>query len=46
MEHSTGMLNVLTQQQKSMSVEAIANITDTDEYEVEEVLENWLELLH
>ncbi|MEH2236422.1 hypothetical protein [Nostoc sp.] len=27
------------------SLEAIAQIIDTDEYEVEEVLENWLEFL-
>ena len=44
-EHSTDVLNVLIQQQKSISVEAIAQIIDTDEYEVEEVLENWLEFL-
>ncbi|MEH2202662.1 MAG: ATP-binding protein [Nostoc sp.] len=59
-EHSTDVLNVLTQQQKAISVEAlaqtalrqsymttaaIAQIIDTDEYEVEEVLENWLEFL-
>ncbi|MDZ8023767.1 MAG: ATP-binding protein [Nostoc sp. DedQUE11] len=53
MEHSTDVLNVLTQQQKAISVDAlaqtaaaIANIINTDEYEVEEVLENWLEFLH
>ncbi|WP_414568283.1 ATP-binding protein [Nostoc sp. CCY 9925] len=52
-EHSTDVLNVLTQQQKATSVDAlaqtaagIANIINTDEYEVEEVLENWLEFLH
>ncbi|MEH1921861.1 AAA family ATPase [Nostoc sp.] len=51
-EHSTDVLNVLIQQQKAISVEAlaqtaagIAQIIDTDEYEVEEVLENWLEFL-
>ncbi|MEH2459655.1 AAA family ATPase [Nostoc sp.] len=45
-EHSTDVLNVLIQQQKAISVEAIAQIIDTDEYEVEEVLESWLEFLH
>ncbi|MEH2365462.1 ATP-binding protein [Nostoc sp.] len=59
-EHSIDVLNVLIQQQKAISVEAlaqtalqqssvttaaIAQIIDTDEYEVEEVLENWLEFL-
>ncbi|MEH1823217.1 MAG: hypothetical protein V7L31_29795 [Nostoc sp.] len=46
------MLNVLIKQQKVISVEAlaqtatsIAQIIDADEYEVEEVLENWLEFL-
>ncbi|MEH2359218.1 ATP-binding protein [Nostoc sp.] len=52
-EHSTDVLNVLIQQQKAISVDAlaqnaagIANIINTDEYEVEEVLESWLEFLH
>ncbi|MEH1874040.1 hypothetical protein [Nostoc sp.] len=51
-EHSTDVLNILIQQQKAISVEAlaqpaagIAQIIDTDEYEVEEVLENWLQFL-
>ncbi|MEH2437136.1 MAG: hypothetical protein V7K25_23335 [Nostoc sp.] len=51
-EHSTDVLNVLIQQQKAISVDAlaqtaaaIAQIINTDEYEVEEVLENWLEFL-
>ncbi|MBG1268756.1 ATP-binding protein [Nostoc sp. WHI] len=44
-EHSIDVLNVLIQQQKAISVEAIACILNTDEYEVEEVLENWLEFL-
>ncbi|MEH1904392.1 MAG: ATP-binding protein [Nostoc sp.] len=44
-EHSTDVLNVLIQQQKVISVAAIARIIDSDEYEVEEVLENWLEFL-
>jgi hypothetical protein len=59
-QHRTDVLNVLIQQQKAISVEAlaqtalrqsymttaaIAQIIDTDEYEVEEVLENWLEFL-
>ncbi|MEH2248555.1 hypothetical protein [Nostoc sp.] len=42
-EHSIDVLNVLIQQQKAISVEAIAQIIGTDEYEVEEVLKNWLE---
>jgi len=52
MEHSIDVLNVLIQQQKAISVEALAQtaaaiacIIDTDEYEVGEVLENWLEFL-
>ncbi|MDZ8109137.1 MAG: ATP-binding protein [Nostoc sp. DedQUE12a] len=45
-EHSTDVLNVLIQQEKAISVDAIANIINTDEYEVEEVLESWLEFLH
>ncbi|MFN6480328.1 ATP-binding protein [Nostoc sp. DedQUE07] len=44
-EDSTDVLNVLIQQQKAISVEALAQIIDTDEYEVEEVLQNWLEFL-
>ncbi|MEH2464380.1 ATP-binding protein [Nostoc sp.] len=51
-ENSIDVLNVLIQQQKAISVDAlaqsaagIAQIIDTDEYEVEEVLENWLEFL-
>ncbi|MDF5738234.1 MULTISPECIES: ATP-binding protein [unclassified Nostoc] len=44
-EHSTDVLNVLIQQRKVISVAAIARIIDNDEYEVEEVLENWLEFL-
>ncbi|MEH2064387.1 MAG: ATP-binding protein [Nostoc sp.] len=39
------VLNVLVQQKQPISVEAIAHIIDADEYEVEEVLENWLEFL-
>ncbi|MBD2531988.1 ATP-binding protein [Nostoc flagelliforme FACHB-838] len=45
-EHSIDVLNVFIQQQKAISVDAIANIINTDEYEVEEVLESWLEFLH
>ncbi|MEH2274215.1 MAG: ATP-binding protein [Nostoc sp.] len=44
-EYSIDVLNVLIQQQKAISVDAIAQIIDADEYEVEEVLENWLEFL-
>ncbi|WP_414756701.1 AAA family ATPase [Anabaena sp. CCY 9910] len=39
------VLNVLVQQKQPIAVEAIAHIIDADEYEVEEVLENWLEFL-
>ncbi|MEH2299919.1 MAG: ATP-binding protein [Nostoc sp.] len=45
MKYSIDVLNVLIQQQKAISVDAITQIIDTDEYEVEEVLENWLEFL-
>jgi hypothetical protein len=45
-EYSTDVLNVLIQQEKAISVDAIANTINTDEYEVEEVLESWLEFLH
>ncbi|QHG17633.1 ATP-binding protein [Nostoc sp. ATCC 53789] len=45
-EYSTDVLNVLIQQEQAISVDAIANIINTDEYEVEEVLESWLEFLH
>ncbi|MEH1865902.1 MAG: ATP-binding protein [Nostoc sp.] len=45
-EHSTDVLNVLIQQEKAISVDTIVNIINTDEYEVEEVLESWLEFLH
>ena len=51
-QYNIDVLNVLIQQQKAISVDAltqsaagIAQIIDTDEYEVEEVLENWLEFL-
>ncbi|MBW4570230.1 MAG: hypothetical protein KME31_20035 [Tolypothrix carrinoi HA7290-LM1] len=40
------VLRVLTSASKGgMSASAIAQIIDEDEYEVEEVLENWLEFL-
>ncbi|WGV24635.1 ATP-binding protein [Halotia branconii] len=39
------VLNVLVQQKQPISVEAIAHIIDADEYEVEEVVETWLEFL-
>jgi hypothetical protein len=44
-ELSLAVLNVLVQQQQPITVDAISQIIDTDEYEVEEVLENWLEFL-
>jgi len=45
-EVELGVLNVLVEQQQPLSAEAIADIIDADEYDVEEVLENWRSLLH
>ncbi|MBD1902693.1 ATP-binding protein [Trichocoleus sp. DQ-A3] len=39
------VLNILVQEAQPISAEAIARIIDEDEYEVEEVLENWIEFL-
>jgi hypothetical protein len=39
------LLNILVQQTQPISIKAIAQITDEDEYEIEEVLENWIEFL-
>ncbi|MBD1881259.1 ATP-binding protein [Coleofasciculus sp. FACHB-T130] len=39
------VLNILVQAAQPISAEAIARIIDEDEYEVEEVLENWIEFL-
>ncbi|NEQ35387.1 MAG: AAA family ATPase [Okeania sp. SIO3I5] len=44
-EIELGVLRVLVEQEE-VSVEAIAESIDTDEYDVEEVLETWLEFLH
>ncbi|NMG23030.1 ATP-binding protein [Brasilonema bromeliae] len=40
------VLKCLAQLVQPLSVELIAQIIDEDEYEVEKVLENWLEFLH
>ncbi|WP_071188750.1 ATP-binding protein [Trichormus sp. NMC-1] len=40
------VLKVLAQQTQPISVAAIAEILDTDEYEIEELLENWVEFLN
>ncbi|MBH8560998.1 ATP-binding protein [Nostoc sp. CENA67] len=45
-DFSIAVLNVLIQQQKAISTSAIAHIIDADEYDVEQVLENWFEFLH
>jgi hypothetical protein len=45
-EFSLAVLNVLVKQQQPISVEAIAQLIDADEFDVEEVLENWFEFLH
>ena len=39
------MLKTLVQQEQPISVEAIAQTIDADEYEVEEMLEKWFEFL-
>jgi len=44
-EIELGVLKVLVEQEEA-SVEAISQFIDTDEYDVEEVLETWLEFLH
>ncbi|MBD1882534.1 ATP-binding protein [Microcoleus vaginatus] len=40
------VLNVLVQSTASLSVSAISNIIDRDEYDVEKVLDNWIEFLN
>jgi hypothetical protein len=40
------ILNILVQQSQPISADAIAQILDEDEYEVEAALENWFEFLH
>jgi len=42
---SVAVLNALVQQQPTI-VDAIAHTIDADEYDVEEILENWHEFLH
>ncbi|BAY25818.1 hypothetical protein NIES2100_56260 [Calothrix sp. NIES-2100] len=44
-DFSQAVLKVLVQQQQPISVEAIAQIIDGDEFDVEEVLESWFEFL-
>ena len=45
-EIELGVLRVLVEQEEGVSTETIAQFIDTDEYDVEEVLETWLEFLH
>ncbi|MGB3514587.1 MAG: AAA family ATPase [Microcoleaceae cyanobacterium] len=45
-EIELGVLRVLVEEEEGVSVEAISQFIDVDEYDVEEVLENWLEFLH
>lgn len=40
------VMKVLSQQKEPISAELIAEMIDEDEYDVEEVLENWREFLH
>ena len=40
------VLNVLVQSTTGLSVSAISNIIDEDEYEIEKVLDNWIEFLN
>ncbi|MEG5015474.1 MULTISPECIES: ATP-binding protein [unclassified Microcoleus] len=40
------VLNVLVKSPTGLSVSAIANIIDRDEYDVEKVLDNWIEFLN
>ncbi len=44
-DFSLAVLHVLSQEPQLISVEALAHILNTDEYEIEEVLENWREFL-
>jgi AAA domain len=45
-EFSQAVLNVLVKQQQPISVEAIAESLNADEFDIEEVLENWFEFFH
>jgi hypothetical protein len=40
------VLNVLVQSTTGLSVSAISNIIEEDEYEIEKVLDNWIEFLN
>ncbi|NES64842.1 MAG: ATP-binding protein [Okeania sp. SIO2D1] len=40
------VLRVLVEEEEAVSVEAIAQFIDVDEYDVEEVLESWVEFLY
>ncbi|BAY62031.1 hypothetical protein NIES22_20980 [Calothrix brevissima NIES-22] len=44
-ELSQAVLNVLVKQQQPLSVAAIAQLIDADEFDIEEVLESWFEFL-
>ncbi|MEG4231851.1 AAA family ATPase [Microcoleus sp. Pol11C3] len=45
-EVDLSVLNVLVQSTTGLSVSAIANIIDQDEYDVEKALDNWIEFLN
>ena len=45
-EVDLSVLNVLVQSTTGLSVSAISNIIDEDEYEIEKVLDNWIEFLN
>jgi hypothetical protein len=45
-EFSQAVLNTLVKQQQPISVEAVAEIMNADEFDVEDVLENWFEFLY
>ncbi|MEM1172676.1 MAG: ATP-binding protein, partial [Cyanobacteria bacterium P01_H01_bin.35] len=45
-EIELGVLRVLVEQEEAVSVQTISQFIDVDEYDVEEVLETWLEFLH
>ena len=40
------VINILSQQEEPISAASIAEMIDEDEYDVEEILENWREFLH
>ena len=45
-EVDLSVLNILVQSTTGLSVSAISNIIDEDEYEIEKVLDNWIEFLN